>query len=359
MNAGADPAEKPPRILLIRLSAIGDAVMASGLIPALRKQYPYAYIAWLAEPAAASLLRENHALDEVIVWQRREWAQLFRKGRWGKLISAIRELTGTLQRRDFDMVLDLQGLLKSGVMAYLTGAPERISLGGREGSHRLVNHVVDRETADTRIGSEYRKLAGLLGLNESDFRLSLPYEKATGDATELLLREAGVRSDARIVVLCPLTTRPQKHWFPRHWQALSKRLQADPAIELVVLGGPEGREQVDQWFADTPRPVHNLCGRTSLPQAVAVIDRAALVIGVDTGLTHMGIARRRPTIALFGSTRPYTSADVPEAPFRLLYRKMDCAPCGRHPTCAGAFTCMWQITPAEVWRESRLFLDQG
>lgn len=347
----------PRRILLIRLSAIGDAVMASGLVPALRKKYPDAHLAWLAEPAAASLLRENPDLDEVIVWPRREWAKHLRAGHWHTLFGMVRAMIAKLRSRKFDLVLDLQGLLKSGSMAFVTGAPERVSLGGREGSRWLAHRVVSRDTPDRRIGSEYRKLAGELGLDPEDFRLSLPYSEETGRQAAAILDNADLAAGSRMVVCCPLTTRPEKHWIPHLWQNLASLLQQDPTIELVILGAGSGADQTDAWFAGTPRPVHNLCGKTSLPEAVAVIDRADLVIGVDTGLTHMGIARRRPTIALFGPTRPYLLPDIPEAPLSVLYRDLDCAPCGRHPTCNGAFTCMQDLTPGEVWRVARGYLE--
>lgn len=348
-----------PRILVIRLSAIGDCVMASGLIPAIRERHPTAHLAWLAEPAAASILRENPDLDAVIVWPRREWAEDFRRGRWGRLLHKMRAFAAELQDLEFDLVLDLQGLLKSGALAFLTESPNRISLGGREGSRWLVHRVISRETPDTRIGSEYRMLAGKIGLDPNDFQLSLPYSKTAGERVDSLLAATGVDPSARLVVCCPLTTRPQKHWFPDYWKNLARLLQEeDPSCELVIVGAGAGADEAAGWFAGTRRPVHDLCGKTSLPEAIAVIDRAALVIGVDTGLTHMGIARRRPTIAIFGPTRPYLQADVPDAPLSVLFRAMDCAPCHRTPTCGGAFTCMRDVRPGDVMREARRFLRE-
>ena len=99
----------------------------------------------------------------------------------------------------------------------------------------------------------------------------------------------------------------------------------------------------------------DLTGETSLAQAAAVIRRGALVVGVDTGLTHLGIALARPTIALFGSTRPYLDACRPDA--RVIWLGMSCSPCRRSPTCSGAFTCLRDITPARVLGEARLALQ--
>ena len=98
----------------------------------------------------------------------------------------------------------------------------------------------------------------------------------------------------------------------------------------------------------------SLAGRTSLIQVAAVMQQAALVVGVDTGLTHLGIALRRPTLALFGSTRPYLDPDFEQA--RVLYEPMACSPCRRRPTCGGEFTCMRAHTPERVLEATRTIL---
>lgn len=357
MESKETRSRREPRILLVRLSAIGDIVFASGMLPALKAKYPGARISWLAEPIGASLLREHPLVDEVIVWPRAEWMKLARSGSWLKLQRAVRDFRTLLHAREFDLAIDLQGLAKSGFLAALSGARRRVSLGGLEGSGWLAHTVISRKTTDRRIGTEYAQCARALGCPEEAFRLNLAFSEATTCSAEAILAKS-IGPDwraRRLVACCPFTTRPQKHWFPEHWQALVKQLQAsDPLVELVVLGAPDNRADAEAWFARTPRPVANLCGQTSLLQAAAVISEAAVVVGVDTGLTHMGIARGRPTVALFGSTRPYEHAR--EAPLKTLFREMDCAPCRRHPTCGGAFTCLRELSPELVAREVGVYL---
>jgi len=96
----------------------------------------------------------------------------------------------------------------------------------------------------------------------------------------------------------------------------------------------------------TSVPLINLAGKTSLLEAIAIIDSSTAVIGVDTGLTHIGIAKDKPTVALFGSTRPYLNPDSDKA--RVIYEDMSCAPCRRNPTCNGQFTCMRNLTAEKV-----------
>lgn len=345
--------DAPQRILLVRLSAIGDIVFASGVLPALKARYPEARLTWLAEPVGASLLRENPLVDDIVLWPRAQWREMGKSGRWLDLAKAIRSFREDLRKREFDLAIDLQGLLKSGLLARLSAATYRISLGGLESSHLLAHRTISRQTDDRRIGSEYYGLSLALGCPPDSFRLNLPFSAKTAAKAEALL---GQRS--RWIVCCPFTTRPQKHWFPEHWRELVNRLQAaDTEVEIAVLGAPDNRADAEAWFSGTTRPIHNLCGKTSLLEAAAVIDRAATVIGVDTGLTHMGIARRRPTIALFGSTRPYLTA--PGASLKVLYHELPCAPCRRHPTCNGAFTCLWELKPEMVAREALANLADG
>ena len=324
------------RVLIIRLSAIGDVVMASGLIPALRSLWPEAQLSWLAEPAGASLLKDNPRLDRVLVWPRGDWAKLWRARRYRAWASAVWTFAAELRAERFDLAIDAQGLLKSALWARVAGAPRRIGLASREGSQRLVTEVLEPRRDDPRIGSEYRQLAEHLGAAPATFRMDLPVSAETAASTRALLDQAGVHGP--YAALAPFTTRPQKHWIEERWAPLAQRLATELGHASVMLGGPESRPSAATIAEAAGDAVIDLVGRTSLPQSVAVIAGARVLIGVDTGLTHMGIARQVPTLALFGSTCPYL--DTLSGNARVLYQPLICSPCRRHPTCAGTFTCM-------------------
>lgn len=332
------------RILIIRLSAIGDVVMASGLIPALRSRWPDAQLAWLVEPAAAPLLRHNPQLDEVIVWSRAEWRQLWQQRRYRELWRRARQFRRELKAHRFDLVLDAQGLLKSGIWAWLSGAPQRLGLIAREGSHLLMSErVVPTQRPDKLIGSEYRFLAEHLGAAPEAFKLDLAIGADPLASARAALREAGVAGP--VAALCPFTTRPQKHWFEERWTELAGRLQ-EQGYTTVLLGGPGDVEAAARIVAANPGIV-NLAGRLKLDETVAAIADSNLLIGVDTGLTHMGTALGIPTVALFGSTRPYFQAGTETT--TILYEPLDCSPCRRHPTCSGRFDCMRRHTVDKVF----------
>lgn len=332
------------RILIIRTSAIGDVVFASPLAAALRRSHPDAWIAWLVEPGIAPLIAHDACIDEVIPWPKGEWKTLWRDGRRLELWRRVRAFRAMLRERRFDTALDLQGLLKSGLLAWMSGARRRVGLGSKEGSGWLMTEVLERGGDPARISSEYLFLAQHLGLDCADFLPRLTVA-ADADARALELLAAHRLIPGRYVAFAPFTTRPQKHWFEDAWQALATRMADEYGLTPVLLGGPDDREAAARIAAADVRVV-NLAGSTRLPEAAALICHAALLVGVDTGLTHMGIALARPTVAIFGSTCPYSVTGRDNA--KVIWLGKSCSPCRRHPTCGGSFHCLRDITPQHV-----------
>ena len=337
------------RILLVRLSAMGDIVFASPLVAAFRRAHPEAHIAWLVQPEFRSLLAHHPDLDEVIDWPLRHWQALWRGGRFVALARAVAGLRRDLRIRRFDRAVDLQGLLKSGLLAWLSGARERIGLGSREGSRWLMTRVVPRGGEAERIGSEYLFLAQALGLPAKDFAMAVHPAREDRDFAEALIEREGLGGG--YAVICPFTTRPQKHWLEERWAALAGRIRGEMGLPVVMLGGPADQPAGERIRAAAGDAVLDLAGTTSLLGAAALIERSALVIAVDTGLGHMGIAFRRPSLLLFGSTCPYRDTTRDDA--RVLYHPMPCSPCKRRPTCGGRFDCMRAIGVEEVLAAAR------
>ncbi len=330
-------------ILVIRLSAIGDIVMASPLIKALRRRYPEARIAWLVQPEVRDLLSANPDV-EIIVWPRNQWRQLWRQRRWLRLFQEIKTFRNKLREHHFDVAVDVQGLLKSGLLAWLSGAKNRIGLGSKEGSALLMTRMIAKPENDPRIGSEYLHIARELEWDSEQFEMEVTL---TADDEQFARKFIGQENLAGgYVAFAPFTTRPQKHWVDTRWPELAGYLYRNHGLPAVVLGGPGDIEASAHLAGLFNTPVHELTGKTTLRQSAAVIGKAKLVVGVDTGLTHMGIAAKTPTIALFGSTCPYL--DTGSAKARVIHKQFSCSPCRRNPTCGGEFSCMRAIAPDEV-----------
>ncbi len=326
--------------------------MASALIPALKSAFPEARLTWLTEEINVDLLQGNPTLENVLVWPRQRWRKMRKEGRYWQVIRETYAFVKALRQLKFDLVLDIQGLLKSAVWAYLSGSKTRIGLGSREGSQWLMTLTMDTRTETPYIGGEYLKLATALGSKREQFQMDIrPSGKVNQDTMELLT-QSGITGG--FAVICPFTTRPQKHWFEERWAELAHRFSEERGLQVVMLGGPADKESAARIAAISPGLV-NLAGDTQLIQCAAIIQHAVLVVGVDTGLTHLGIAMKTPTLALFGSTRPYLETGFQRA--KVLYQPLVCSPCKRHPTCEGRFDCMKQHTVENIMAETTKLLE--
>ena len=165
------------RVLVIRLSAIGDVVFASPLIDAIKRARPDAEVYWLAESTVAPLLAHHTGLKELLIWPREEWRELFRRGHLWKLSREIMSFRKKLRAHQFDLVLDAQGLLKSALLAWMTGAKTRIGFRSKEPTGFLLTKRVPKNLEST-ISSEYRGLAQKIGLETGDFSMTVPLSAA-------------------------------------------------------------------------------------------------------------------------------------------------------------------------------------
>lgn len=335
-------------ILLIRLSAIGDIVMASGVIPALRRKYPDANIDWLVQPECESILTATPELNEVFVWPRKEWISLLRNFKMIRLGQSLTQLVRILRARRYDMVIDMQGLLKSGVWSLLSGGKTRLGLGSKEGSQLIMTDVIRPRKNDKRISSEYKLLLEKLGLDCSDYSIGIRSSQHDVQKVNALLQNYKVVQ--KYAVICPFTTRPQKHWPEQNWLEFIPQLHAKFGLDVVILGGPGDLVYAKRLEEDSPYSPVNLTGKTSIRESLAIIQQASLVIGVDTGLTHMGMLSNIPTIAIFGSTCPYLETDNDHG--MVLYERFSCSPCRRNPSCSDQYPCMQAIDVDKVIRSA-------
>ena len=332
------------KILLVRLSARGDLVFASPLAAAIKRTYPHAHLAWIAEERTADVIQHNPHVDEVIVWQRSRWKRLLRAGKLGELAGEVRTFVSGLRERRFDVAIDVQGLLRSGAVTFLSGAPVRIGLASREGSGLLMTHVVELGGNKRRISSEYEHIAHRLGLQADPFRIEIPRAREDFELVEQIVEEHGLEDG--YVAAAPFTTRSFKHWFEERWTELLGRIHERTGRKVVVLGGPDDREAVERILEGAGAGVVDLVGRTSLSQAAAFVARSDLVVGVDTGLSHMAHGYDRPSVLLFGSNTPYLDPPLPIS--RILHSGRACSPCRGKLTCDGRIDCMADLSVDHV-----------
>lgn len=339
------------KILLVRLSAIGDIVFASTILKPLKESNENHHISWLVKSSLSNLLVGNHFIDEIIPLPLDRWKELKNNHKYLTLIKEFFRFIRELRKRDFDIAIDLHGILKGSIWAFLSGAKEKIGLGKKEFNWILLNKVYPRDGEKEFFGSEYIFLAESLGFKVSDKKPSMfVSETIIEKVKDKFLKD----SKSGYFVLAPFTTRPQKHWIEKYWIELIQKI-SDCFMDkkLFILGAKNDYEIAERFIIN--KNIINLAGKTSLDEAAVLVYLSDGIIGVDTGLTHMGTAFEKTTIAIFGSTCPYLKTTNPKT--KVLYAGLSCAPCRRNPTCNNRFDCMVAITPDVVYDEFKRVVD--
>src|SRR4051794_7965763 len=264
---------RPERVCLIKPSALGDVVHALPVLSALRARWPSARIAWVINRGLRGLLDGHPELDEVIPFDRAQ-ARL----RPGGILVTGRFLVD-LRRRRFDLAVDLQGLLRSGIMAAATGAAIRIGLAGaREGATRFYTHRIASPEPPGHAVDRLLRVAEALGADVAQPRFVV----ALADADRHWARAALAGVPRPRLVLNLGARWPTKRWPPEHFATVARRAVVQRGAGLVVVGAPEDRPLVEALRAHLrPLAVLDLCGRTTLPQLAAVAAEADAVLSND------------------------------------------------------------------------------
>ncbi len=335
------------RILIVRLSAIGDVMMTTPVAQALRTAFPDAYIAWVVESKSKDVLTGNPYLDEVIVWQHSTSGRIGKAA--GSLASIVR-LRRELRQQRFDTAIDFQGLLKSAFVARLSGARTCVGYdNAREGASRLYNRVLHIANRDARGIQLYSDMLEQLGVKPGALEMHMPLTQADRE----LAHELITRDGRKTVALCPATTWPQKHWTEEGWASLADRLAQEHNAQTIFMGSPADAGMIARIMTLMHTHPTIAAGKTTIKQAAAVLEQSDLVISVDTGLFHIANALNRPLIGLFGPTlwNYLGKKDT----LSIVAKNLPCMPCFRRPTCK-RFDCMCDITPDDVLSESGAWL---
>ena len=277
-----------PRILIIRLSAIGDCVMASPLPQALRAHFPDAHIAWVVRDRSRAVVVGNPFLDEVIPWH---------GGLEGLFATAKRVRAG-----GFDVVLETQGLLKSTLLMALSGAPHRlVSPRFSRFSQLLSTQIIEHPPGWIYPPDRYLYWAKALGAPLPDqTRLLVPQSEHDRQLAAQWLRENGVGDDALTIGINPGCSAPARKWSVDNFATAGQMLAAQfPDARFVLLGGPQDRQDTAQLKASLPRSF-DAADALPLRASAALIGRCALLLTGDTGPMHLAVAMNTPVVAVCG-----------------------------------------------------------
>ncbi len=328
------------RVVLIKPSALGDVVQTLPILAALRRRYPHAHIAWLVNRAYEPLLCGHPDLDETIPFDR----GAARQGVVGAVRTYARFLAEFRARR-FDLVIDLQGLLRSGLLAAASGAPRRVGLSSaREGAVLSSTDLVrvagyDRYHAVDR----YWLVAEALGVGDGPKVFHVPIaDEALAWARDLL------RDCPRPWLAFGVGSRwLTKRWPPGHFAELARRAQTHSGGTVVFVGGADESPLAQATGERLTGPWRDLCGRTALPQLAALLALADVTVANDTGPLHLAAALGRPVVA------PYTCTKVAlNGPYLRAANAVETrVACGGSylKRCPHGLACMAELTPDRLW----------
>ncbi len=333
-------------IFVVRLSHVTDVVLASPMARLIKRSGDNVILTWVVQARYASLIAGHPDIDNLIIWDKDYWLSLLTRG---KLITLAREIARFRKQcrpHEQDIALDLQGEMISSFISWLSGAKIRIALGANQSSNWLATKTISRNIGEeTQLGSEYRYLLAQLGMPDSPWQMFVaPPAESKEELEETLSFPYQTENFA---VICPFSVYQHKRWPEENWQQIALRIRGRYHLKTVILGLDRDIEHAKKIAGATG--AISLVGKTSLNQAAEIIKHAKLLVGVDTGLTHIGHAFRTPTIGLFGATCPYSYAGVESS--KIIYLKRFCSPCNNKPICKGKFECMTEITPDIVLSE--------
>lgn len=355
------------KILLIKLSALGDVVHTIPVLNKLRRRYPGAQLDWLMNPAIAELLRRHPAITDIVEFAREEWSAPWRLApyvSYAKLASRLRESR-------YDLVVDMHGQLRTAILTLATGAPVRIGFdrprarvwdastrqlpelarkhawqGAREGSWLAYTHRIPVPTLDRHAVDRYLSIGPVLGLDENPADFSFPISPDADARVESLMRRHGIDGGAT-VTLAPGTIWETKHWGSDNFAEVARHFLGKN-FAVALIGSRRERAVCEQVARLAPGAV-NLAGMTALGELAALIRRSAMVVTNDSGPMHLAVALDRPVVSIFGPTDP-----VWIGPYRranaVLQAALPCSPCylRRLERCRHDHACMKQVSPLAV-----------
>jgi heptosyltransferase-1 len=287
------------KILIVRVSSLGDVVHNMPLVADILRHYPDAQIDWVVEEAYASLVQLNAGVRNVIPYALRRWRKNIFSASSRAEMCAFRD---RLRTEAYDFVLDTQGLLKTGVvmrMARLTPGGRRVGLAnGTEGSgYEAASRIFHTMSVPVGVRTHAVLRGRLVAAAALGYTVDTPADFMLRPPSELQAERPAWLPDEPYAVFFHATARAEKQWTPTHWATLAQTIAGYGLPVLLPWGSEAERQAAEQLAAQMP----NARVLPKLPMMAAVIlaEQAALAIGVDTGLTHIAAAYNRPTIELY------------------------------------------------------------
>lgn len=354
----------PEKILIIRLSAIGDVVRTLPALRALRNKYPAAYIAWVVEENAQDILQGHPDLDRLFIFRRKKWTGEFFSIR--HVLNPLKEVNAffrEIRGQDFDMVLDFHGILKSGVISFFSGVPFRAGFSrdhSKECNYLFNNYHVTLETGEMNRIERNLKFIRFLGIDcdhcDNDQKPIIPITDNDRQYIDNFFKENDLNTHTPLIAIHPGTSRktPYKRWDISSYATVADKLIEQLDAHVLLTWGP-GELETSQAIVDRMRHGSTIaCKTENLRQLAELFNRCDLFLGSDSGPMHIASFVNTPVVAIFGPTNPVVNAPYEKNPHVILRKDMPCSPC-RKRNCKRV-QCMAMVKPDEVFEAVKKLL---
>jgi heptosyltransferase-1 len=335
-------------ILLIKMSSLGDVIHTLPFVAVLRRRFPQARITWLVHPQFAAFLPDKPLVDQVLYFDKVKFKQM----EWGDKFRYFKKMHAELKAQHFDLVIDLQGLFKSSVLAFLTGCPNRIGYCEmREGSG-LVSKAVTGSHAKDHVIERYLDVARSLGCTVD--KIEFPMPDLSAEWAQVQAKLAGIRE---YVVIAPGARWATKTYPAGHFAKLAQLLLEEGTN--VVLAGSKDEESIGAEIAmrvasarysrrDTGSGVLlNLIGQTGLRELGALIQHCKFYFSADTGPLFIATAFKKPLVAVYGPTRPERTGPYGFDGATVIVAPVPCAGCLQKQ--CDHWECMAAVPPEQLF----------
>ncbi|KAF0143748.1 MAG: heptosyltransferase I [Nitrospirae bacterium] len=339
----------PQKILIIKPSSLGDIVHSLPFLNAIRDRFPKSEIHWVVARGLEGLLEGHPMISKLWIINKDNWKKI--KNMKGT-VSELKDLFKSLKKEKFDIVVDLQGLLRSGVLAAATGAPLRIGFNeAREGSRIFYTHRV-KGGKDIHAVDRYLKIAKFLGCDASDVKFPFPLSFSSSQGINYFLNEYNPPSPPfdkggmggfcdEYAVIVPGARWRTKKWPSERFGELASILP----VKALVVGGKSDIDISNRVAAGSKGNAMSVAGMTSIKELVDLMRKAKFVVSNDSGPMHIAAALGVPVFAIFGPTNPLRTG--PYGKGHVIIRKeLKCSPCYKK-TCKDV-RCMDAVSVKEV-----------
>lgn len=344
-----------PRILIVRLSSIGDVLHCTPVARTLKEALPACHITWIVGKQSAEILRCNPHIDELYVWPREEWERAMRSGHFRQAWQLWQQLRSYFCTKHYDVALDIHGLFLSGMVTAASHSSRRIGLSNtKELNSLFMTETAPLQNKERHVIQRYLSILKPLNITTADYRMTLITPPAASKFANDFLKQHGIAPDDQLVAVNPVTTWAAKNWPPEYFARVIR--EVSEYAKILLCGGPADQAIAAKITALADVPVINAVAKTGLLELAALIRRAAVLVVGDTGPLHIAVAVGTPSVSIFGATDPLKFG--PLTPGHVVLKgSAACAPCHKTACARKDLQCLKSVDPATVIQHTLALLE--